>query len=166
MTVPRVDLDHDFCLVLADFGKSGKAFLEADPGDAIFERAVTDIIEGQVDHVLAVVQFNPVEGQARDVTEDIAQAVSERVCRDGDFPNDAVRRLLDTFGLAYPAAETGVWPRSVTQQQSERIVSSLAEQLERARSMPKRPAAASSPTLQRNFKPNATPGKKAEGQHE
>jgi hypothetical protein len=127
---------------------------------------VVDIIGGQVDHVLAVVQFNPAEGRARDVTEDVARAVSERVCRDGDYPNEAVRRLLDKFGLSYPAAETGVWPRSVTPPRSEQIVSSLAEQLERARSMPKRPAAASSPTLQRNFKPNGTPSKKAEGQHE
>jgi hypothetical protein len=158
--VSRVNLDHDFCLVLADFGQNGQAFLETDPGDATFERAVTDIIDGQVDHVLAVVQFNPVEGQARDVTEEVAQAVSERVCREGDYPNEAVRRLLDSFGLAYPAAETSVWPRSLTPAQSERNVSSLAEQLERARSMPKRPAAGSVSTLQRSARPETSPSKK------
>jgi hypothetical protein len=47
-----------------------------------------------------------------------------------------------------------------------RLNPSLAEQLERARSTPKRPAEAFSPTLQRNFNPNATRGKKAEGRHE
>jgi hypothetical protein len=53
MSVPRVNLDHDFCLILAGFGQSEQAFLETDPGEATFERAVADIIEGQVDHVLA-----------------------------------------------------------------------------------------------------------------
>ena len=162
MTVPRVNLDYDFCLVLADFGRNGKAFLETDPSEATFERAVTDIIEGQVAQILAVVQFNPAEGRSRDVTEDVAQAVSERVSRDGEFPNEVVRTLLDRFGLPYPApTEAHVWPSSATPPQSEPKVLSLAEQLESAGSGPKRPAAPSVPSLQRE--PRTSPTHKSEG---
>ena len=148
--MPRVSLDHDFCLILAGFGQSEQAFLETDPGDATFERAVTDIIGGDVDRVIAVVEFNPAEGRSRDVTEDVAQALSERVCRDGEYPNETVRRLLDAFGFGYPGpTETSVWPRAMTPAEPERKVSTFSEQLEAASNMPKRPAAPSFNSLQK-----------------
>jgi hypothetical protein len=69
MIVPSVNLDQDFCSILASFDRNGSAFLETAPADATFDRAVKDIIDGQVESVVAVVQFNPVEWHSRDVTD-------------------------------------------------------------------------------------------------
>jgi hypothetical protein len=152
--VSPVNLDQDFCLILADFGRNGAAFLETQPSDATFDRAVTDIIQGQVDRVLAVVQFNPTEDHSRDITEDIAQAVSERVCRAGDHPIPAVCALLDRYGLGYPAAaETAAAPSVRLPPASQLNISTLSEHLQRANDLPKRPAAVSVSSLNRGSKP-------------
>jgi hypothetical protein len=161
------ELDRDFCIVLADFGQGGQAFLETEPRDATFERAVADIIEGQVDRVVAVVQLNPSEGWSRDVTEDTAQAVSDRVCRDGEYPNETVRKLLDAFGLAYPApGETSVWPRAMTSAEPERKVSTFSKQLEAASNMPKRPAAPSLSSLRQADQSRGGYRKRPEGRRD
>jgi hypothetical protein len=87
--------------------------------------------------------------------------VSERVCRDGEYPNETVRKLLDFFGLGYPAPiETVAWPKAMTFHEPEQRVSTLGEQLEVASHMPKRPAAASLSSLQRIHQSKGRDGKK------
>ena len=98
----NVNLDRDFCLILSDFGAEGRAFIDTDLSEATFEQTVRDIADGHVDNVVAVLQFNPVKGQARDVTEDVARAVSDLAMRAGNYPSQNVRSFLDAHGLAYP----------------------------------------------------------------
>jgi hypothetical protein len=134
----RVRLDQDFCLILADFGADGRAFLGTDEGDATFARAVRDIVERDVEDVVAVLQFNPVTGHARDVTQDVARAVSERVLHDGDYPHESLRHFLDAYGLGYPPSlEARVFQHSQPPEQGERQVASSPSA--RARRAPKAP---------------------------
>jgi hypothetical protein len=100
--VSNVNLDRDFCLILSDFGAEGRAFIDTDLSEATFDQTVRDIADGNVDNVVAVVQFNPIKGQARDVTEEVARAVSDLAMHDGSYPRESVRTFLDAHGLAYP----------------------------------------------------------------
>jgi hypothetical protein len=62
-------------IVLDDFGKLGRAYVETDEAEADERTVVEDILSGQYSHPIRVVAFNTAEGWARDVTEDIANAV-------------------------------------------------------------------------------------------
>lgn len=68
-------------LVLNDFGDrlAGAAYVETDEADADENTIIEAIIAGVYSRPLRVVAFNPAEGWSRDVTEDIARAVSDRV---------------------------------------------------------------------------------------
>jgi hypothetical protein len=66
-------------IVLNDFGPLGRAYCETDETDSDEETVVENILSGQYSHPLGVVAFNGAEGWARDVTEDIARAVLDRV---------------------------------------------------------------------------------------
>jgi hypothetical protein len=68
-------IDADIHLVLCDFGKLGRAYVETDPDHADEATTVRSILEGQYDRPLRVIAFNPIEGWCRDVSEDIARAV-------------------------------------------------------------------------------------------
>lgn len=98
-------LDHDFCLIINDYGAYGLAFPETALPSATFEEAVNDIFHAQIENALAVIQFNPVEGLSRDITQDIAHRVAELVRQNGDRPSPSVRRFLDRHGLDYPTEE-------------------------------------------------------------
>jgi hypothetical protein len=138
----RVRLDQNFCLILADFGADGRAFLGTDEGDATFERAVRDIVERDVEDVVAVLQFNPVTGHSRDVTQDVARAVSERVLHDGDYPHEGLRHFLDAHGLAYPPSlEAQVFQHRMGPEMDEREVASSPARARRAPKAPKKRAA-------------------------
>jgi hypothetical protein len=65
-------------IVLNDFGKLGRAFLETDELEADEWTTVSNIINGEYSHPVRVVAFNIAEGWSRDVTEEIAKAVIER----------------------------------------------------------------------------------------
>jgi hypothetical protein len=65
-------------IVLNDFGKLGRAFLETDELEADEWTTVSNIINGEYSNPVRVVAFNIAEGWSRDVTEDIAEAVLER----------------------------------------------------------------------------------------
>ena len=65
-------------IVLNDFGKLGRAFLETDELEAEEWTTVSNIINGEYSHPVRVVAFNISEGWSRDVTEEIAKAVIER----------------------------------------------------------------------------------------
>ena len=57
----------------------GCAYVEADETDADEATIVENLLSGQYSHPVRVVAFNTVEGWARDVTEDVAQAVLNKV---------------------------------------------------------------------------------------
>lgn len=64
-------------LVLCDFGKLGRAYVETEPVTTE-ANVVENILAGEYDHPLVVVAFSVDEGWARDVSEDIAELVIER----------------------------------------------------------------------------------------
>ncbi|WP_346914300.1 hypothetical protein [uncultured Roseibium sp.] len=54
---------------------AGEAYArETDLTDMDFDRIVKDITDGQIEDILAVFAFNPAEGWANDVTEDVLAA--------------------------------------------------------------------------------------------
>jgi hypothetical protein len=59
-------------LVVNDFGKFGKAYVETDIAEADREAIIRNFISGQYSNALRVVAFNTAEGWSRDVSEDIA----------------------------------------------------------------------------------------------
>jgi hypothetical protein len=65
-------LDADVHLVLCDFGRSGLAYVETDPAEAV--RALLD---GQYDRPLRIIALNADEGWSKDVSEAIAAKVRE-----------------------------------------------------------------------------------------
>ena len=69
-------IDQTVYLVLADFGKLGSAFVEADPRRNSRDELVKDFISGQYDEPLQVVAFNTVEGWSRDASLEIAGEVA------------------------------------------------------------------------------------------
>jgi hypothetical protein len=62
-------------IVLNDFGPLGRAYVETDEAEADEATIVGNILSGEYSHPVRVIAFNTAEGWARDVTEDIAQAV-------------------------------------------------------------------------------------------
>jgi hypothetical protein len=66
-------------IVVEDFGDLGQAFRETDIADADFDTMVRNIISGEYRNPLRVVAFNTVEGWSRDVSEDIANEVLDRI---------------------------------------------------------------------------------------
>ena len=71
-------------LVLADFGKLGRAWVERD--DADMSRAVTvkHIASGQIENVIQVLEVNPVERICNDVTDAIARDVMTAWANDAE----------------------------------------------------------------------------------
>ena len=65
-------------LVLDDFGKLGRAYLETDEERADFESVVQRMLAGEYKRPLRVVAFNTAEKWSRDVSEDVAWEVLNR----------------------------------------------------------------------------------------
>ena len=88
-------------LVLNDFGELGRAYVETDEAKADEETVISNISSGEYSNPVRVVAFNTVEEWSRDVTEDIARALFERVLR-YDLSESAkkfVERVLDIARL-------------------------------------------------------------------
>jgi hypothetical protein len=62
-------------MVLNDFGRSGRAWIEMDENETDERDIVNGIIDGEFNRPMKIAAFNLDEGWARDVTEDIARAV-------------------------------------------------------------------------------------------
>ncbi len=77
---------------------------EMDLADADQETVVRDLLAGQFDAPLRVIAFNPDEGWARDVSEDIAREVVLRTWREGDTLVHGVRAFCERQGVALPLA--------------------------------------------------------------
>jgi hypothetical protein len=95
--VPRQPYDVAVYIVLDDFGpKLGRAYRETDEAAANENTIVQNIIAGQYSNPVRVVAFNTEEGWSRDVSEDIARAVVERLQGEGrSMPANGVRRFIE-----------------------------------------------------------------------
>ena len=88
-------------IVLNDFGKLGRAYVETDEAEADEWTIVSKISKGEYSNAVRVVAFNIAEGWSRDVTDDIAQAVIELGHRESFVSKSAkefVERTLGKYG--------------------------------------------------------------------
>jgi len=91
-------------IVLSDFGKLGRAYVETDESEANEWTVVSKICKGEYSNPVRVVAFNIAEGWSRDVTEDVADALLVREGRQGDLSESAkkfVERVLDIAPIHY-----------------------------------------------------------------
>jgi hypothetical protein len=86
-------------IILNDFGKLGRAYVETDEAQADEWTIVSNIAKGEYSNPVRVVAFNVAEGWSRDVTEDIAQAVIELGTRESHFSKSASDFVERTLGL-------------------------------------------------------------------
>jgi hypothetical protein len=75
--VPNND-DHTAYIVVDDFGRIGRAYLETDVERADLEAVIMGMLEGQYKSPVRVVGFNTVEGWSKDVSAEVAHEVRHR----------------------------------------------------------------------------------------
>ena len=100
--VPETD-DREICLVLDDFGGHlGRAWPEADEERTDRETVIIDLMDGQFSNPVRVVAFNTAEGWSRDVSEEIADELRQRLgTADREIPPD-LEDFLDRHGGGRP----------------------------------------------------------------
>jgi hypothetical protein len=94
-------------LVVNDFGKFGKAYVETDIAGADRETVIRNFLSGQYSNALRVVAFNTAEGWSRDVSQDIANEVLDRAFDADDMLSEDTKRFMNchaTFGERRPPA--------------------------------------------------------------
>ena len=79
-------VDCDVYLVVDDLDKFGTVYLETDINKTDEKTVIADMLSGQFNSPVRVVAFNTAEGWARDVSDDIAQAVANAVRYESDLP--------------------------------------------------------------------------------
>lgn len=70
---PLHPIDASQFVVTRDYGKLGLESVTSP--DTTRASIVRDIVSGEIDRVASVVEFNPVEGWSKDITDDIRDAV-------------------------------------------------------------------------------------------
>jgi hypothetical protein len=70
--------DQTIYLVLNDFGRRGRSYLETDEETADLETVITGMLAGEYSNPARVVAFNTTEGWSHDVSEDIADEIRRR----------------------------------------------------------------------------------------
>jgi hypothetical protein len=99
--VPDYPCDLTVYLVVNDFGKFGKAYVETDIAEADREAIIRNFISGQYGNALRVVAFNTAEGWwSRDVSEDIANEVLECAFDADDNLSENTKRFIDRHVIA------------------------------------------------------------------
>lgn len=83
--------------VEADFGRAGASFVETSRDSNSRARVIRDIVEGQVENVLRVLEVVEDECSCRDVTEDIAIAVSDYLSKEHNGVPEHLRDWLDQW---------------------------------------------------------------------
>ncbi|MGC1850249.1 MAG: hypothetical protein WA707_22170 [Pseudolabrys sp.] len=84
----------------------GRAYVAADETDADEATIVENILSGQYSHPVRVIAFNTAEGWARDVTEDIAQAVLSKAQHEHRSISIAAQEfLVRTLGVDAPLSD-------------------------------------------------------------
>jgi hypothetical protein len=88
--------DREFYTVLCRYYDGQLHFAELAMKDATEDEVVLAIASGQLEQVVAVFSFNPVENFSRDVTEDVARAVlAQRLDDSGLIDGANVREFLE-----------------------------------------------------------------------
>ena len=110
-------------LVVNDFGKFGRAFVETDLAESDRETVLRNFISGQYSNALRVIAFNTAAGWSRDVSEEIADELLQRACDADDTLGEDTKRFIDrhmTPGEKRPpapsvrrgtGADQGAWRR-------------------------------------------------------
>ena len=70
--------DQTVYLVADDFGKPGRAWVEADYETTDLETVIQDLLTGQYTNPIRVVAFNTAERWSEDVSADVAQELRRR----------------------------------------------------------------------------------------
>ena len=83
--VPEFDVTVH--LVLNDFGKLGRSYLETDEEQADLETIIRNFLVGEYSRPKRVVAFNIAEGWARDVSEDVAWEILTRAEQGAPLPD-------------------------------------------------------------------------------
>ena len=97
-------------IVLNYYGsRLGRAYAETGDDEADEKTTIENILSGQYSHPIRVVAFNTAEGWARDVTEDIAQAVLSKAQHEHRSISIAAQEfLVRTLGVDAPLSDTDV----------------------------------------------------------
>ena len=72
------EFDTTVHIVLNDFGKLGRSYLETDEDQADLEAILHNLLVGEYSRPKRVVAFNTAEGWARDISEDVARELLNR----------------------------------------------------------------------------------------
>ena len=100
--VPETD-DREIYLVLVDFGGYlGRAWPETDEERTDRETVIRDLFEGQYSDPVRVVAFNTAEGWSRDVSEEIADELAQRLASLWRDVPPALDGFLDRHGSGRP----------------------------------------------------------------
>jgi hypothetical protein len=84
-------------IVLNDFGKLGRAYVETDQAEADERTIIDHLLRGQYARPVRVVAFNTAELTSRDASEDIARAVAERARNEHRKLSKGTRRFLEEY---------------------------------------------------------------------
>jgi hypothetical protein len=88
------DNDVTVYLVLNDY-RTGLAYVETALDEADLETIIRNFIAGEYDSALCVVAFNAAEGWSRDVSEDIAGEIVDRVYDADETLTEGTKRFID-----------------------------------------------------------------------
>jgi hypothetical protein len=99
--VPQSD-ERDVYLVMDDFRKLGRAWCETDEERTDRETVIADLMDGQYRQPVRVISFNTAEGWSRDVTEEIAESVTEDCARSGQDMPAALESFVDQYRMPWP----------------------------------------------------------------
>jgi len=89
----RQAIDHDFHLIRCRAGDGVLYFAEAERTDVA--AVIAAIASAQIAHPERVFAFNPAEGWARDVSEDIARAVAQQLRNEMNGPTRGQRDFIE-----------------------------------------------------------------------
>ena len=93
--VPSFDMT--VYLVLDDFGKLGRSYLETDEDKADLETVIRNMLAGEYRKPVRVVAFNTGEFWSRDVSEDVSWEVIKRAVDTGTRLPDATHNFVASY---------------------------------------------------------------------
>jgi hypothetical protein len=100
--VPQSD-DREVYLVLDDFGgKLGRAWPETDEDCTDRETVITDLLTGQYGNPVRIVAFNTAEGWSRDVSQDLADELAQRIAAHDLESSPSLEDFIDRRGSGRP----------------------------------------------------------------
>jgi hypothetical protein len=82
-------------LVVEDLGRLGRIWREADVNKTNLETVIEDLLDGQYKNPIGVYGFNPEEGWARDVSEDVAHELRRRCSLQGREIPESINEFVE-----------------------------------------------------------------------